>query len=240
MIISFNYGEKYHDIRVPAKLLIHRSTFYRLSLPLSLLRPNKNENILVSSSKFHTLAYYAKEISNRKHNLNDNEKDEYMRKINIDEITDIFHEVFNGEYNEFVSSAYQAISYCFKDSSISLYKEIKGNSDPNDFHMNLDIKLIRHILFCPMISWFHCIDVLKFIHSLNLNKIDSSLAIEIVGILIDFSLNKNSKLSDMASLAIMKFVTPDNCIQIIQMLIDKFSFFSIFEMEKLCHQSQVS
>lgn len=233
MIVVFNYRKANHNVHVPAPLLIHRSTFYRLSLPIGLLKPNKNENILVSSSKFHTLAYYAKEISNRKHIPNENDNNEYMIKINIDEITSIFKEVFSCEYNEFVSSAYQAISSCFNEGSISLYKETNDNIDPTDFHMNLSVNLIRHILFCPMVSWFHSIDVLKFIRTLNLNKIDSSLAVDIVGILIDFSLNKNSKLSVQASTAIMNFVTPDNCVEIIQKLVGQFTFFDNFIMEKL-------
>lgn len=227
IIITFNYSEKYHDIQMPASFLIYRSSFYRLSLPLSILKPSKSENILISSSKFHTLAYYAKEISAQKQSDNN---DDSMRQINLDEITQIFHDVFSGDYNEYVSSAYQAISTCFKDGKIDLYKNKDNNKD---FHINMDIKLIRHILFCPMISWFHCIDVLKFISTLNLSKIDLALALDIVDILIEFSLNKNSKLSSQAASTILDFATPDNYVKILEKLIKKNPFFDVFEMEKL-------
>lgn len=217
LTIIFNFGKKYQNVEFKGSFLLNHTTFYRLSLPLFLLKPRKSENILISTSKFHTLAWYAKMYSATNH-----------PKTKI--IAGRFNEALYGTYDEFVSSAIQALSFYFKGGQIALSQDTATDSR---FFINMTINLLRHLLLCPMASWFQCIDALTFIQCLDINSIDYPFIDTIIHLLVDFSLNKNSKLSKLAAETIVKFVTPANQLEIMKIIIDRIEFFDTTSMEKL-------
>ncbi|OHT03877.1 hypothetical protein TRFO_28774 [Tritrichomonas foetus] len=190
------YIEFNDEISVPGNKLVQKSSFYRLPLPIDLLKPNIKENVLISTSKFNALINYAR-------------NNQY-----IDEISEIFNEILMEDYNDFVSSAIQASSSCFDSIKLCEYA-------------------IRNVIFAPVVSWYHSVDILTFIQSLNMTKINEVLAMNIVDILIEFSLSKNAKLTRDSSSTIIKFANLYNYEKILTKIIQKVVLLDSFSMERL-------
>ena len=206
------YGDE--NIIVLKSKLEHRSIFYRLPLPFEFLNLDQQDNILTSSAKLSTLSKYAK-------------KNQY-----ISQITSMLNKFLRfDQYNEFISSILKILAKSLN-------------------YIKISNEIIHHILFFQSTSWFHSMDILSFIKALRLNnqmpgknsndihdkntiEIDENMALEIIDLLIEFSLNKNSRLSKESSKEIINFTNLSNFKTVINKLIHKIFLYEKFTIEKL-------
>ena len=135
-------------------------------------------------------------------------------KIFLDDASKTFENILKQDFNDVVSCCLQSLADCINDIKI----------DPIE---------LRIILFSPKKSWFHSNVVLKLIQNFEINNIEENFALEIIDLLISFSLDKNASLSSGAISTILKFTLKSNYNKVLTILMNKFIYFDEIHYEKI-------
>ncbi|OHT13881.1 hypothetical protein TRFO_15909 [Tritrichomonas foetus] len=135
-------------------------------------------------------------------------------KKNQTKISQIFNDILSQkEFTEQTSEALIALSRCYK-------------------YLQIDLKLLKKLIFLPLNSWLHSMNLLNVVKEMKIDDIDDAFALEMIDVLIQFILSKNSLLSGSASNLIIKFVSIENHKTVVQKIINLITFFDSFYLTK--------
>ena len=153
--------------------LKERSSFYRLPLPLEFLRPSQDDNILISASKFYSLA----KIATTSKGISEN---------TISEISSIFNNVLRNGFNDTTSAALNVLWDCYDFLKIDLFilkKLIFGPTRSWFQSMNV-LSIIKVIKFDDIDKDFSLL-IIDMLIDMILCK-NEKLSIEALGLIQNF------------------------------------------------------
>lgn len=216
------------EVRLNYKPLLTNSSFFLLPLPINpFLIPSEQRNeesFPIFSAKLNALASYFTDANMIIYDDDeDNQQNPNVDKTSLDQAISIFEMFMNEKYDIYVSAVLQSLQKCVNCI-------LMNTKDPKF------IGMLRKIIFAPITSWFHALDILRVISAIRPELIDysfgqksfaSSGLKEIVELVMDFSMiEKYDKLIEPCFNTVVGMTTSNNYYKIIDILLNHVDLFN--------------
>lgn len=223
-------------ITIKFEPLMKYVSFYLLPLPIDpFLLPNKHEgeeSFAIFSAKINAIASFFSDSNRIIDDIHTKSVDEYDDSIDektLNFVISMFDGFLLEKYDIKVSAILQALPKC-----INCF--LMNTKDPKF------IGILRRVLFAPITSWFHALEILRVIEAINPDLIDfafgqrvsvTSGLKEIVELILDMStIQKYEKLIDPCYNIIIKMTTKKNYYHIVDILLEHVDLFNSVSIQR--------
>lgn len=227
-------NEVVDEVRLKFKPLLENSSFYLLPLPINpflVPKEDKNEESFpIFSAKLNALASFFTDPNMIIYDDDDkNLENNNVTKSTLDQVISIFEHFMIEKYDIHVSAVLQALQKCVNC--------ILMNAKDPKF-----IGMLRKVIFAPITSWFHALDILRVISAISPELIEysfgqrsftSSGLKEIIELVLNFSMiEKYDKLIEPCFNTIFGMATKYNYYKIINILLNHIDLFTPISIQR--------
>ena len=175
---------------------LKRPSFYMMKLPLSILKPNPDDSVLILGAKFKSIASY--------------------KEFDATEVFNIYEPYLASEYNETVSSAIQGLSLCINRFLEAVPPERLANP----------LRRILFTKTVSWYHSFDILRVIKNVNpKLFVEKLGKEFFIELLNCLIGFCFCENESLSHQSISVLTDLTTQSNYSTVVKTVVQRTDFF---------------